>query len=101
MHKKILEDISRDCPCNGEWCFLKELISHTGISDRQAEQLRLIYDYKFMKSKEEGIDIGTKRATMEFIAQYARRFSEVYQEGLVHEELFKRVFQIELVPITN
>jgi len=99
MKKRILEDISRDCPCNNQWCFLRELISYTGISDRQVEQIRLIYDYKFMKSKEEGRDIGTKRATLEFIEKYAKRFSEVYREGMTHDELFEKVFQAEPLPI--
>jgi hypothetical protein len=99
MHKKILEDLTKDCPCKGEWCFLMELASHMG--DRQAEQIRLIYDYKYMKSKEEGKNIGNERAAKEFIAQYAKRFCEVYQEDLTHEELFMKVFQTELVPITN
>jgi len=74
MHRKILEDISRDCPCKGEWCFLKELISHTGISDRQAEQLRLIYDYKFMKSKEEGIDIEQKEQLWNLLLNMQKDF---------------------------
>ncbi len=99
MQKKILEDLTKDCPCKGQWCFLMELASHMG--ERQAAQLRLIYDYKYMKSKEEGVDIGNERAAKEFIVNYAKRFAEVYQEGMIHEELFKKVFQAELVPLVS
>jgi len=99
MQKKILEDLTKDCPCKEQWCFLRELASHMG--ERQAEQIRLIYDYKYMKSKEEGKDIGNERAAKEFIVLYAKRFAEVYYESITHEELFKKVFQSELIPITN
>lgn len=96
IHKEILEDLAKDCPCEDrtKWCFLRELVAHTGFSDRNVEQLRLIYDYKFMKSKEEARDIGNERAFKEFIALYAVKFAEVYQEGMKHNELFERVFGV-------
>jgi hypothetical protein len=104
LHKEILDDLMKDCPCNKEdcederWCFLKELITHCGLQDREAEQLRLIYDYKFMQSKKEEQDIGSARAFTEFIAQYAKTFNEVYQPGMKHEYLFEKVFGVKLMP---
>ncbi len=101
MHREILKDLTKDCPCDGKWCFLQELMLSSGFSDRQAEQVRLIYDYKYMKSREEGSDIGRERAAKEFIEKYARRFSEVYQDGMTHDELFREVFQAEPVSYPN
>lgn len=97
MHREILEDLSKDCPCmrNGcgtQWCFFRELIESIGLSDRQIEQIRLIYDYKYITSKKEGKDIGKERAVKEFVEKYASRFDEVYQEGMKNEELFGKVF---------
>ena len=46
-----------------------------------AEQMKLMYDYKFMTSKKEGYDIGKERAFMEFINLYGKKFSEIYKEG--------------------
>ncbi len=94
--KKIIEDVIQDSPCkNGGWCFLRELIAHTGLSDRQIEQIRLVYDYKFIKSEEERKDIGNERAWKEFIEQYAGRFAEIYKDGMTHDELFSKVFRLE------
>jgi hypothetical protein len=100
IHEEILEDLAKDCPCNGKkkWCFIKELIIHTGFSDRQAEQSRLFYDYKFMESKKEDKDIGDERAFKEFIAQYGKKFDEVYKEGMKHDELFVKIFGVRPMP---
>ncbi len=99
MHRKILEDLTKDCPCrDAQWCFLKELVLSSGFSDRQAEQIRLVYDYKDMTSKAREYDIGRETAFEEFIFKYGKRFAEVYRDGMTHEELFKQVFQIELSP---
>lgn len=96
MHKEILEDILRDSPCIkygfcNEWCFARELLP-SRVDDRAAEQLRLIYAYKYDQSLEEGKDIGKERATKEFIEKYAEKFAEVYQEGMKYEELYEKVF---------
>ena len=99
MHREILEDLAKDCPCgDANWCFLKELVLSSGFSDRQAEQVRLIYDYKYMQSEEEGKDIGRERALKEFIAQYSKKFAEVYQDGMKHDELFSKVFGVVPMP---
>lgn len=99
MHREILEDLAKDCPCGtSNWCFLKELVLSSGFSDRQAEQVRLIYDYKFMTSKKRGYDIGREAAFKEFIANYAEKFSEVYKDGMKHDELFSLVFGVMPMP---
>lgn len=98
MHKEILEDISRDCPCSklncneNKWCFFRELVESTGLSDRQIEQARLIYDYKYMQSEKEGRDIGKQRAIQEFIDLYGKKFAEVYKENMKNGDLFEAVF---------
>lgn len=99
MNKEILEDITKNCPCNKEeWCTLKEIMLSSGFSDRQAEQIRLVYDYKYMASKREGYDIGKERALKEFIAIYAEKFSQVYHDGMKRDELFPLVFGISPMP---
>ncbi len=107
MHKEILEDIMKDSPCvkNGfcdekeeHWCFLKELVKHWGLSDYQAEQIRLFYDYKYIESKEKKGDIGEERAFNEFIEKYGKKFHDVYKEGMKHDELFYKVFCEKQMP---
>jgi hypothetical protein len=104
INKEILEDLIKDSPCKknglcdegeGHWCFLRDLVLSIGMGNRNAEQLRLMYDYKYMKSKKEGIDIGKERAFNEFVAQYGEKFSQVYKEGMINGELFQAVFGFE------
>ena len=94
IHKEILEDLAKDCPCKDPdaWCFVKEMIPYIKIDDRNAEQFRLMYDYKFMQSEKERKDIGRERAFREFVDLYASKFAEVYQDGMKHDELFEKVF---------
>lgn len=104
INQSILEDLIKDSPCvkegicddkEGHWCMLRDLISYISIDGRMAEQIRLIYDYKYMISKKEGRDIGKERAFSEFIAQYGKKFADVYVDGMKNGELFKAVFGFE------
>jgi hypothetical protein len=98
MHKEILDDLLKDCPCgsldcsDNNWCFFRELVESTGLSDRQLEQTRLMYDYKYLQSREEGKDIGKQRAVQEFINKYGKKFDEVYQPDMKNGDLFEAVF---------
>ena len=104
ISKEILEDLIKDSPCvkegicddkEGHWCMLRDLIPYISIDGRMAEQLILIYDYKFMESKRVDYDIGKERAFSEFIEKYGKKFSEIYQEGMTNGELFKAVYGFE------
>ncbi len=101
LSEAIIEDLLKDSPCfknglcgddEGHWCFLRELVKTIGMGDRNAEQLRLMYHYKYMKSKKEGYDIGKERAFNEFISLYGKKFDEVYKDGMKNGELFEKVF---------
>ena len=103
IHKNILEDIMKDSPCvkmgicndkEGNWCIIREIVRCMYMGDRMAEQLRLVYDYKYMASEKDG-DIGIDRAWMEFAKQYGKKFDEVYQDGMKNGELFKAIFGFE------
>ena len=102
IHKEILEDLLKDASCMKDgscdernWCILRELIPYIQIDDRMAEQMILIYDYKFMESKRLGFDIGKERAFMEFIQKYGKKFAESYQDGKKNGELFEAVFGVK------
>lgn len=95
MNQKILEDVTKECPCTDKWCFLRELMRSSGFSDRMAEQVRLMYDYRNMTSREEGKDIGDKRMHDEFIEKYGKKFAEAYKDGMKRRELFPLVFGID------
>ena len=104
IHKEILEDLLGDAPCKklgicddeeGHWCAVRELIPYLSIDDRMAEQILLVYDYKYMESKRVGYDIGKERAFMEFIQKYGKQFSDAYQDGKKNGDLFEAVFGVK------
>jgi len=104
IHQQILDDLLENSPCKklglcddveGHGCLLREIVRSIGMEDRMAEQLKLVYDYKYMISKKEGHDIGKDRAWGEFAGLYGKKFAEVYQDGMTNGELFKAVFGFE------
>ena len=96
IEENVLEDLEKECPCNkDEWCFFREVFCSLGWNGRNAEQVRLIDDYKWMESSRLGGDIGFKRATEEFISKhYAEKFAQIYSEGKNHIQLFEELFGI-------
>lgn len=95
IRQEILEDLAKGCPCQGEgWCFLRELATQFfNIDGRMMKQLRLIYDFKYMESKDAGYDIGKEEASKRFNQKgYMKKFAEIYREGMKHDELFEAVF---------
>lgn len=60
-----------------------------------AEQIKLVYDYKYMESKKEGKDIGKERAFSEFIEKYGEKFARAYKDGMKNGELFEKVFGVQ------
>ena len=94
MNGETFLDIIKDCPCDpSKWCFLKEVIRHTGLSDFIVEQIRLVYTLKFLMSKQAGKDVGEEAAWDSWINDgYAKRFREIYKPGMKHEELKYKIF---------
>jgi len=92
MQRKIIDDLAKDCLCIKEWCFFREILKHVGVGEREAEHMRLVFDYKFIQSVDEGKDIGEERAFNEWISKgYGARFAAIYVEGMTHEELKYKV----------
>lgn len=94
MNENTLTDLVADCPCDGKkWCFLREIVKHTGISDDAAEQIRLVYTHKFLMSIKAGKDVGEKAAWESWIAEgFAEKYRQIYTSGMKHEELKYKMF---------
>ena len=93
MKDQTLIDLVQDCPCDGKkWCFLREIVKHTGISDMSAEQIRLVYTHKFLLSMDAGRDVGEEAAWNSWIQNYASKFRDIYVDGMKHEELKYKMF---------
>ncbi|MFA5071694.1 MAG: hypothetical protein WC511_05040 [Candidatus Pacearchaeota archaeon] len=96
LSKEILEDLAKDCPCNlNAWCFFRDWVLSGGLDDRMAEQVRLMYDYKYLLSREkdDGTDVGKDFAFMDFsLKGYTKKFAEIYKPGMKNDELFELMF---------
>jgi hypothetical protein len=94
MKNETLQDLISDCPCDhNKWCFLREIIKHTGLGDDAAEQIRLVYTHKFLMSLQAGRDVGEQAAWESWIADgFAKRYREIYKDGMKHEELKYKMF---------
>ena len=92
INQKTIEQMIAECPNKNQWCFLRELMHHIGLSDRQCIQIRLVYDYKLIQSSKEKQDIGEKRAIEEFIEKHAERYYNIYTEGITYEECRYKLF---------
>jgi hypothetical protein len=100
LSKKIFDDLIKDCPCGNhgleeEWCFFRAVVM--SMEDRMTEQRRLVVDYQYMCYKGEGSVLNMETAFTEFTNKgYARKFGEVYKDGMTREELFPLVFGVSM-----
>ena len=89
-NKNILDDIVDDC--KKEYCTLKEILVHSGISDRVLMQLKCIEKYKFQLSKKYKKDYGWENTFNEWVNNgYAVKFSELYSENVYVQPLYKKI----------
>ena len=87
---EIVEDIcSEDCHGKTGYCTLKEIVLHSGLSDRALEQIKCVERFKWQESAQAGRDIGWAESHKKWVdLGHASRFAEVYRDGMNHQELF-------------
>ena len=91
-HKQILEEICEGCKT--EYCTLREILLHSGLSDRMVVQIKCIEKYKYEQSQLEGKDIGWEQANMRWVERgYAERFSRVYKGDVSYKLIYKGVME--------
>lgn len=88
-HKEIVEDVCSDC--RQSYCTLKEVVLHSGLSDRTLEQLKMVELLKWKMGEERNGDVTWHEAWTEFTGKYAARFAEVYKDGMKRMELYHEV----------
>ena len=89
-HTEIVDDICTDA-CRGKtsYCTLKEIIIHSGLSDRALEQIKCVERFKWQESMREGNDIGWTEAHKKWVELgHASKFSEIYRDGMTNKELY-------------
>jgi hypothetical protein len=84
--EKVLKDIRADCQCqNNEYCPLEVLVR---ANERVCEQHKVIEVYRWQKNKTRDTKMTWEEAYDSFSSEgYAKKFAEVYQEGMLHYEL--------------
>ena len=90
--RKILDEICGDY-CRENYCILKEILINQSISDRNLIQIKCVEKYKYEISNFEKKDIGWNEAFRKWTeAGLAKKFAEVYQDGISFPELWTRIF---------
>jgi len=117
-HKEIVEDITGDCKpgycllkeiliraeeeipendsqddCHRDkYCTLKEKIIKSGLSDRTLEQIKCVEILKWHESQDAGRELDWEEAWELWIKQgHAEAFSNIYQDGMTHKELYTKI----------
>jgi len=101
-HREIIEDIcSEDCRGKAGYCTLKEIILHSGLSDRALEQIKCIERFKWQESAKAGRDIGWAESHDKWVdLGYASIFAEVYRDGISNKELYKIIMSEATSPVS-
>jgi hypothetical protein len=100
LSKKILDDLTQDCPCRKtegfqKWCFCRAVVE--SMEERMTMQRRLVVDHQYMMALRERREISMEEAFKDFVSSgYARTFGEAYKEGMTREELFPLVFGYDI-----
>lgn len=89
--EKIIRDVRAECPCADIlYCPLEKLVA--GMSARLLEQHKCVERMKWLCSQIEGDDIGWECAYKKWVDEgYAALFARVYQEGMLHDEIFVKI----------
>lgn len=87
--ERILDEV---CGCE-KYCFLKDLFARTHKHDqRNIEQLKCVEKFKYDKSFKQNQNIEWEGALDLWIREgYAAKFSEVYDQDLSWNEIYKRL----------
>ena len=102
-HKEIVEDIcNEDCQGKTGYCTLKEIVLHSGLSDRALEQIKCVERFKWQESAREGKDIGWADAHKKWVELgYAEKFAGIYRDGMNNKDLFEMVMTSEIPVLTT
>lgn len=87
---RLIQDMRDECECqNCKYCPLEVIIQ---TNTRAFEQHKIVEKFKFLRSELIGREINWNEAYIMYVEEgYAKRFAEVYKDGLTHKELEKRM----------
>jgi len=96
QYKRMLNDICSDY-CAQEHCILKDFLTSAHTSPRILMQMKCAEKFKAVIAKETGRkvkDIELSESMGRWVKDgYAVKFSEVYEEGVRYDTIYKRVMK--------
>lgn len=86
----LIKDMREDCECEKcNYCPLEEIIS---VNQRMFEQHKLVEGLKYKLSEKLGREVDWNEAYIYWKDEkYAKRFAEIYREGMDYRYLRERV----------
>jgi len=80
--KIVLEEICKEDGCTKQNCFLKFMVLHNPLSDRQFMQMKILDKFKYEWSEELGYDIGFDGAMEKWVTDgYAKKYADEWNKG--------------------
>ena len=78
--RKLLEEICDGCDVG--YCTLKEILMSSGLSDRQALQIKMIEKFKYVWSEHRDQPYDFNEAGLRFVQDgYATEFARLYEDN--------------------
>jgi len=94
--RKLLQEICAEDGCTKDSCFLKYLMLHNPLSDRQAMQVKLIDKFKYEFSEEAGYDIGYDKAMDKWIEMgYAKKYADNWDNDISTHHLTAMYYNLK------
>jgi len=92
-YARLLDEIGEDyCPA-GNYCIFKIFLVNAHPSRRLLVQLKCMDRFKYIRSKDSGIDIGWDITMTLWIDEgHAKKFAEVYSDFKSDKVIFKEMF---------
>jgi len=90
---ETIEDvIAGCCPNPRGYCLLKEVVKLCGVNNRVLEQMNCIEKFRYERNEQNGGKMDLLQASKLWEEEgFAKRFSQVYEDGMKNDELYKQI----------
>jgi len=80
--RELLDDICREDGCINAHCFLKELLLHSPLSDRQIMQIKLVDKFKYALSEKQGRNVNWNESFNMWVdGGYSKQYANFWEQN--------------------
>jgi len=94
-HKIIVDELADTCPCQDQYCSLKEFVFHMARDPRLLVQMKCMEKFKYEESNKKKYDIGWKKACEDWVELgFAEKFAKAYDEKKSINQIYKEILEL-------